>query len=389
MAMVVIEDWVLSTVHMWILKFNKEGAQRLLVEKISSEKVYEAHVKLSEEVMIQKPVKHRDNSSGPGEQQIARDLINAVYDLDQMEACPRYIVGSRELAQIPFTSSSLAEPVALGSRMEELENTVNKLVNSFETFKNNVQVTTTTPAVVPTFASVAAATIGNKSSHDQGQVDGQPGQILGGGTRSRVDSLSGRGGNVGGRLSQRIGRERIMSFSEKRKAEDHARGGEHSSSNDENMDQPFQFQRRPRRVNYGNCKGVEVVGGEAAPYEVFIGNTNPASTPDIIEEVLKKCADQLPEDLKPADPLQILQVQCLSRPNEDGEPLRTKCWKVQVPNKYREHMLRDEAYPYGWSHRRFFPKRNQRQQREVPPLDPSAPKRPHLSVTAAPPTATV
>ena len=123
-----------------------------------------------------------------------------------------------------------------------------------------------------------------------------------------------------------------------------------------------------------------MAGGEAAPYEIFICNTNPASTPEIIEDVLKKCADQLPAELKLSESLQVLQVQCLSKPNDNGEPLRTRCWKVQVPNKFREHMLRDEAYPFGWSHRRYFPKQNQPKQKDVPPLDPTAAKRPHLSI---------
>ena len=109
-----------------------------------------------------------------------------------------------------------------------------------------------------------------------------------------------------------------MSLSEKRKAADR----DAEEGDDEENEQPFQYpnKHRPRKVNYGKCN-VVVAGGEAAPYEVFIGNTNPASTPDIIEEVLMKCVDQLPEELKLSEPLQVLKIQCLSRPNENGEPL--------------------------------------------------------------------
>ena len=42
-------------------------------------------------------------------------------------------------------------------------------------------------------------------------------------------------------------------------------------------------------------------------------------------------------------------------------------------------MLKDEAYPYGWSHRRFFPKKIER---GIPGVDP-APKRQHLQAEAA------
>ena len=123
-------------------------------------------------------------------------------------------------------------------------------------------------------------------------------------------------------------------------------------------------------MNYGKSN-VDIPGGEAAPYEVFIGNTHPDSTEEKISEVLIKYSDMFNGDEKLASPLNILKVTCLSKPNSSGEPLRTKCWKVQVPNKFREHMIKDEAYPYGWSHRRFFPKRNEH---NVPAVDP-APKR--------------
>ena len=41
-----------------------------------------------------------------------------------------------------------------------------------------------------------------------------------------------------------------------------------------------------------------MAGAEAAPIEIFIGNTNPHATPDIIKEVLVKYAENLPD--KPA-----------------------------------------------------------------------------------------
>ena len=48
--------------------------------------------------------------------------------------------------------------------------------------------------------------------------------------------------------------------------------------------------------------------------------------------------------------------------------------------RFREHMLRPEAYPVGWSSRRYFPARAPRQ--AVPALDPTnqqpAQKRPNM-----------
>ena len=176
-----------------------------------------------------------------------------------------------------------------------------------------------------------------------------------GGTRPKDNNFYGRNGH---HLGGRNGRDRLLSLSEKRKIEDAEQAGGTGAATGDGGD-GYQNQnngnRRNRKVNYGKCN-VEVAGGEAAPYEVFVGNTNPGSSPEIIGDVLKKCAEMLPPDQQLSEPLQVLQVKCMTRPNESGEPLRTKCWMVQVPNKYREHMLKDDAYPYGWSHRRYFPK---------------------------------
>ena len=120
-------------------------------------------------------------------------------------------------------------------------------------------------------------------------------------------------------------------------------------------------------MNYGKCD-VNIDGGEAAPYEVFILTLH--QLPGLYRKFLKcvPVASRLPETKKLAEPLQVLSVTCLTRPHDNGDPLRTKSWKVQVANKFREHMLIDEAYPNGWSHRRYFPKRTQN---AVPPLHPT------------------
>ena len=88
----------------------------------------------------------------------------------------------------------------------------------------------------------------------------------------------------------------------------------------------------------------------------------------MIEEVLKK-ADNLPEVLKLDVRLEIIEVECLTKPRDDGSRIWSKTWRVQVPNQFREHMMRPEAYPAGWNSRRYFPPRSQRA--PVPELDPT------------------
>ena len=125
---------------------------------------------------------------------------------------------------------------------------------------------------------------------------------------------------------------------------------------------------------------VKVTGGEAAPYEVFVGNTHPDTTETIVKEVLAQVSQSMPEEMKLQEPLMILEVECLTKPRTDGRKSWTKNWRVQVSNRFREHMLRPEAYPMGWSSRRYFPARAARP--AVPPLNPVQdqpdPKRPNL-----------
>ena len=99
-----------------------------------------------------------------------------------------------------------------------------------------------------------------------------------------------------------------------------------------------------------------------------------------IRSVLVKIAESLTGDLTLSEPLEILQIECLTKPRTDGRTNWCKNWRVQLPNKFRQHMLRAEAYPAGWASRRFFPARAART--PVPPLDPTVgkptEKRPNL-----------
>ena len=83
--------------------------------------------------------------------------------------------------------------------------------------------------------------------------------------------------------------------------------------------------RQPRKMTYGTNQ-VEVEGAEAAPIEVFVGNTNPRATEEVIKKVLIKCADNMPGKPK----LEILDVKLLTNPDRDPNP-RFKSWMVRVP----------------------------------------------------------
>ena len=171
----------------------------------------------------------------------------------------------------------------------------------------------------------------------------------------------GQGGLPGRGLHQADGQARARaslgrSVSPKRGREEGGAVGGHQEQ--------FQpVQRRPRKVNYGKSK-VIIEGAEAAPVEFFIGNTNPKATPDIITKVMKQCALDLPEKVD----LEILEVKCLNNFDVDPNP-RTKCWKLTVPYRFRELMARDDLYYCGWSHRQFYPPRQNKAKRHQPDPD--------------------
>ena len=107
---------------------------------------------------------------------------------------------------------------------------------------------------------------------------------------------------------------------------------------------------------------------------MFIANTHPGSTKDLIKEILVECAES--EEARTAT-LEVLEVKCMTNYEKIPNP-RTLCWKVTVPHREREYMMKDESYPEGWAHRRFFPPKANS---NVPLLKPSIPaaKQPRIS----------
>ena len=176
-------------------------------------------------------------------------------------------------------------------------------------------------AAGPTFASVAASAVsGGRHQQAIGRPGGGGGQGLGG--------VHDRRGSTGG--NPRLDVPLVP-----RKRLDSKRKYDEDNVTEVEEEKPWQQggNQRRRKVNYGTS-GVMVAGGEAAPYEVFIGYTNPGSTEAIIKDVLLQCSESVPEEIKLPEPLQVLEVVCLTRPSTDGTPLRTKCWKVVVHNKF-------------------------------------------------------
>ena len=91
---------------------------------------------------------------------------------------------------------------------------------------------------------------------------------------------------------------------------------------------------------------INIEGAEAAPVSFFIGNTSPKSNKEAIAKVIIQCANEMegkPGELKAEE----IEAKCMTH----IENPRTKCWKLTVPNKWRETFRDDSFWPLGWSHR--------------------------------------
>ena len=89
---------------------------------------------------------------------------------------------------------------------------------------------------------------------------------------------------------------------------------------------------------------VDMEGAEAAPVSFFIGNTNPKSVKESIEKVVLQCANENSENKLKVEDIEVISVTKVDNP-------RTRCWKLTVPNMWRETFRDDSFWPMGWSHR--------------------------------------
>ena len=156
----------------------------------------------------------------------------------------------------------------------------------------------------------------------------------------------------GGGLTGGQGRGRLGSTGSKRSRDEREGGTEQVDQQQSGQDhEGYQPVRRRRKANVGR-NSITVPGAEAAPIEIFIGNTNPRATEDLIKQVLVMAMDGMsgkPADLAKED----IKVECKNNLTLEPNP-RTKCWKVTVPYLFKDIMEKDEFFPSGWSHRKWF-----------------------------------
>ena len=343
-----VDSWKLATISMWVDNLAHSEVIKLIENTFTWDDLWEAAVEVYQlcaaRDMATKIPRNRD--LGVEKNRVAilgSNLVASLQELKGKDDRPIFVVSSSNLYQVPgvIKDTVQADP-AVTARLSSIEKMVENLSKGFKEIK------AAQPSQWPSL-----------------QVNGEPLQG-GGGQGGQHLGTRNRGGSVTAGF-------RARSPSLKRSAEDAqitevytpvpAQQSAWSEVVKKNQG------RKQRPVQHGIAK-VNVVGGEAAPYDVVIGNTNPGSTKEIIIEVLQKVALQVSEEFKPEEPLEVLEVECLTKPRDDGRRIWVKTWRVQVPNKFKEYMERPEAYPSGWTARKYFPPKAPRP--PVPDLVPTA-----------------
>ena len=316
--------------------------------------VYEALCVLAESFGSDKPKHHRDT---PGS-----EVYDMLYSLSSNKTLPKIVLSSLSLPMVPLATLTTRDDVSISSRLESLESGLKKLTDcvSKATIGNIQQqpVVTLTPPSPP--AQLQPGQIGQGMGQ---QVNGEAQT-----SATTFATIAGSGGGgagraVGGTGSAGAGGSGVAGSGATGYGSGHQRGRLRSQGQGQKRDrdgtpvqegeQPFQpvNNRRRRPVNHGSSRVEVDEAGVAAPIEIYVGNTTPAATEEVVKNVLIKCA----KAFNPDTDFSVVEVVRLATHIENP---RTKCWKVVIPHKFKDIIEKDELYPSGWCHRKFFAPRS-------------------------------
>ena len=324
-----IDNAVLGMAWMWSDKTTVVNTEKLLVKHFqhSYTEVYSALVLLWDKTgkVGKKPSKHTKSEKFEAS---AKELVALIMKLkDQNDQTVKVIMTPTTLASVPFMESTWGEgdEASTAARLLNLEKQMGEMRTEL---KKGVQMMTSQVQPCPV----------QPSQEHPGQV--QYSEIAAGHVTRRANADNMEVQKVRENHGvKRLGQERVQ---------------------EENTD-GFQLvmgrkKKQPRKVQYGTGKTSKGgAGGEASPYEVWIGNTHPDSTEDIIREVLTELGKKTEGDTTLSEDLQVLECECLTKPRTDGRKLYSKQFRVKVSSRFREHMMKPEAFQVGWSTRRYFP----------------------------------
>ena len=158
-----LECVVVATVHMNIKTGVSTEIIELIVTSFTEKEILDAKTELLKKMGMDVPGGHRDTRERTAAYLYAKELVVLVHELDNASRLPKVVVSSDQLGRIPLGKKGIspAESVPISARMNDLENTVKKLCESFDKFRSESQ-----PKVVEkTFADIAAMKVGTGSRY--------------------------------------------------------------------------------------------------------------------------------------------------------------------------------------------------------------------------------
>ena len=356
-----IKDTCLAACEIWLgAAMNHTSIIKMLTEAFKPEEAKAALDALKENGVIDAVLKHNYS------EKFFEDIVKVTSKLINDNKMPNILVLSSEVLRIPRPQSDSLDTAAVGSRMDVMDKRMGGVEKNMSEILKNIQMIMAKNAVPPVPT--------RKDSRDGQHVEpaGPLGQNAGQNGYAQAAATSVPNTQRGPQFRSRLNSKR-----------NHAEMVNGAVANDDiESDEQTNNQnwkdvkgRKQRKVTYGKAK-VETSRSDVAvaPFEVFIANTHPKSTEELIKEILKDCSTA---DQSRTGPLEILEVKCMTNKEKIQNP-RTLCWKITVPHREREYISKDESFPEGWAHRRFFPPRTQ----NVPLLKPTMPqnKQPRMEV---------
>ena len=330
-----IGHWLVATIAMWSDSNVKQDCIEMLVKTVKYDDLEDARMVISAHQEKFPIMKIPAVQSGEAVT-LATRLFDKIVDLKNMEV--GLFVPFTQLHLVPGvkkTGGSAESEAAISARMSRVELQQESILDMLKDIKNQNQraVQQPAPALQVNGAPAAGSSFGPALERTRAQQQH--------GDRSRSNSTSKRlrmemeGGATGTAPGATGG------------------GG---GNNDGNSYRDVTRRRRPRQGVQGTSKVVIKEAAAIAPVEFHIGNTHVDSDADTVKRVLKLVASALPAEMALDGELEVEVVECLTKEKEGYKPW-CKNWRVRVPQKHKQHMMRPEALPEGWTSRRFFPAR--------------------------------
>jgi hypothetical protein len=352
-----MESLLLSVAHYWSLRETSDRQVELLERHFRQEEMRAAQMELAALLGLTGKISLRGAAGGRSATKgQAQDVVNTLEKLSSGATMPRFLVQSDDLPRVgPLLGAvSVGDERGVSARLEALEaaqragiDEVKRMVVA--SLARGAVVQPTAPDIVVTGPLAYAAVAGGA---------GGPGGSVAGSAPAHRPPPPAQQEQFFGRLSRATGagRQAGQGARVERSTSKKRRLGEEG----EWQDVAPRRKPRPRAKAGSGTADLEGYTDLAGPEHFWLGNTLPNTTPDMVRELLGKCAEGLS-----VENFVINDVITLTKETDPW----SRTWRVTVPARLKDIMMTPAMYPRGWKHRVF----NVGSRRQPEAVAPAAP----------------